>query len=198
MAYDTKTLPIISTIPLLQPVELPTMMIKPPTVIMFETCNKTIIQEGIDLKWLDDVSVTIKSIKNILGVTYLDENRGDINGINQYATVCSTKLINRLHGFLRTRVPLQRTDLLPGRHWVWNSFRIKLKKIAVMMIMSGHIVEYNDLNSRNDDKCILSQRHNFIAASSSEEDLDGSYLSFDKKRSIHFRSGTAEVGMNRR
>jgi len=106
--------------------------------------------------------------------------------------------MNRLHAFLRTRIPLQRTDLLPGRHWVWNSFRIKLKKIAAMMIMSGHIVEYNDLNYRNDDECILSQRHNFIAASSEEEDLDGSYLSFDKKRSLHFRSGTAEVGMNRR
>ena len=31
-----------------------------------------------------------------------------------------------------------------------------------MMIMSGHIVEYNDLKYRNDDECILSQRHNFI------------------------------------
>ena len=37
LAYDTKILLIIGTIPLLQPVELPTMMIKPPTVIMFET-----------------------------------------------------------------------------------------------------------------------------------------------------------------
>ena len=134
------------------------MMIKPPTVILFETGNKTIIQEGIDLNWLDDVSTTITSIKNIVGITYLDENREDINGINQYATICSNKLINRLHTFLRTRIPLQRTDLLPGRHWVWNSFRIKLKKIAAMMIMSGHIVEYNDLSYRNDDECILSER----------------------------------------
>ena len=49
LAYDTKTLPIIGTFPVLKPVELPTMLTKPPTVILFETCNKTIIQEGIDI-----------------------------------------------------------------------------------------------------------------------------------------------------
>ena len=64
--------------------------------------------------------------------------------------------------------------------------------------MGGHIVEYHDLHCRKDDECILSQWHNFIKASSSDEDLDGSYLSFDKKRSLLFRSGTAEVGINKR
>ena len=67
-----------------------------------------------------------------------------------------------------------------------------------MMIMIGHIIGYNDLSYRNDDECILSERQNFSAASSSEVDLDGSYLCFDKKRSLQFRSGTAEMGMNRR
>ena len=64
--------------------------------------------------------------------------------------------------------------------------------------MSGHIVDNHDLKYRNEDECILTQRLNFITASSSEEDLDGNYLCYDKNRSLHFRSGTAEVGMNRR
>ena len=74
----------------------------------------------------------------------------------------------------------------------------EIKKISAMMIMSGHIVEHNDLKFRNDDKCILSQKHNFIPASSIDKDLDGNYLCFDQKRFLIFRSGTAEVGMKRR
>ena len=112
MAYDTRTISIIGTIPVMQTVELPTMLIKPPTVIMFEICNNTIIQDGIDITWLDDVSITITSIKNIVGVTYLDENRQYINEINQYATVCSEKLLNRLHAFSRTRISIAKNLLV--------------------------------------------------------------------------------------
>ena len=61
--------------------------------------------------------------------------------------------------------------------------------------MSGRIVEHNDLKYRNDDECILSQRHNFIPTSYLDKELDGNYLCFDQKRSQLFRSGTAEMGM---
>ena len=67
-----------------------------------------------------------------------------------------------------------------------------------MMIMRGHIVEYQDFKYRNDDECIQSQRQSFITVLSSEDDLDGDYLCFYKNRSLYFRSGTAKVGMNRR
>ena len=128
LSYDTKSLPVIGTIPVIKAIELPTMLVKPPTVVRFETSNKTIVQEHIDLKWLDDVSTSISSISNLVGVTYYDEHRRDMIEINQYATTCSDNLLKRLHPFLRTRIPLHRTDLLPGRHWVWNSLRMKLKK----------------------------------------------------------------------
>ena len=125
MANDSKTLPIIGTIPVLQPVDLPTMLNKPPKLILFETCTQNIVPEQIDLHWLNDASITTTLTNNIGRVSYLEENRLDINGINQYATIGSNKLMNRLHPFLRTRIPVQRNDLLPGRHWVWDSFRIK-------------------------------------------------------------------------
>ena len=86
------------------------MLIKPPTVILFETCTQNIVQEEIDLNWLNNAYITIKSINNMVGVSYLEENRGDIIGINQYATICSKKIINRVHPFLRTRIPVQRND----------------------------------------------------------------------------------------
>lgn len=106
LSYDTKSLPVIGTIPVMKAVELPSMLIKPSTVLRYETSNKTIIQEEIDLTWLDDVSTSISSIKNLVGVTYLDEHRRDTIEINQYATICSDNLLKRLHSFLRTRIPL--------------------------------------------------------------------------------------------
>ena len=160
--------------------------------------HQNIVQEGINLDWLNNASTTTTSINNMVRVSYLEENRGDSIGINQCATICSKQIMNRLYPFLHTRIPVQRNILLPGRHWIWYSFRIKLKKIAAMMIMSGHIIEYHDFHCRKDDECILSQRHNSIKASSSEDDLDGSHLCFDEKHSLLIRSGTAEVGMNKR
>ena len=66
------------------------------------------------------------------------------------------------------------------------------------MILSGHIVDKTDLKYRSDDECILTARHRFLSVQSMEEDYDGNYLSYDIKRNLHFRSGTAEVGMKRR
>ena len=67
-----------------------------------------------------------------------------------------------------------------------------------MMILSGHIVDYNDLKYRSDDECILTGRHKFVSVQSVEKDYDGNYLSYELIRRLHFRSGTAEVGMKRR
>ena len=49
LSYDTKLLPVIGTIPVMKAIELPTMLVKPPTVLRFETSNQTIVQEKIDL-----------------------------------------------------------------------------------------------------------------------------------------------------
>ena len=93
----------------------------------------------------------------------VEEYRANITELDKYTDVCSQKLLNRLSNFLRTRIPVHRIELLPGRHWVWDSLRSKLKKIASMMILSGHIVDYNDLQYRSDDECILTGRHTFVS-----------------------------------
>ena len=76
----------------------------------------------------------------------------------KYVKLCSVKLMNRIYGFLRTRLPLIRTDLLYRHHWVWDLLRANVQKIAAIMILSGHIVEHDGLLYRDDDECILATR----------------------------------------
>ena len=145
LAFETKTLPVIGIVPILPPIEVPTMMVKPPTVISFEELSKVILSEQFDIEWLGKCKKVISSISNVNNESTMDRYRCNLNGLSSYVKTCSSILLNRLHPFLRTRIPLQRTDLLPGRHWVWDSLRGKLQKICTMMILSEHIVSCEDL-----------------------------------------------------
>ena len=69
-----------------------------------------------------------------------------------------------------------------------------------MMILSKHIVEYDDLKYRNDDRCLLCNRHIYVSVTSldDDDDMDGNYLVYEIKSGINFRSGMAEAGAKRR
>ena len=66
------------------------------------------------------------------------------------------------------------------------------------MIVSGHIVDYDDLLLRYDDEFILATRRHFEGPSTVNihRDMNGNYLVYDKKINQYFRSGMSEVGMN--
>ena len=49
--------------------------------------------------------------------------RDNVVELNEYPQLDTNKLLNRLHGFLLTRIPLNRSNILPGQHWVWDSLR---------------------------------------------------------------------------
>ena len=69
------------------------------------------------------VAITISSIKQLNWMNVLENNKNDTSEMEQYATVCSNKLLNRLHCFLRTRIPVNRIDVLPGQNCKWDSLR---------------------------------------------------------------------------
>ena len=99
MAFDAKSLPINGIVPVLQPLELHNILIKPPTVFKFESFDKIIIQELIDLTFLDAIASDILSVKNLQGISLLDDNRRNIHEINEYAVVYSDNLLNHLDIF---------------------------------------------------------------------------------------------------
>ena len=55
-----------------------------------------------------------------------------------------------------------------------------------MLILSGHIVELNNLKLLNDNELIISNRFNFIAVQSLVEDsaMDVNYIVYDTKKNI--------------
>ena len=112
----------------------------------------------------------------------------------------SRKNIKCLCSSVSKRVPSNRTNLMPGVHWVWNSLRTKSLKLSMLMILSGHVVDCQDINCRSNPESILSKYHNFVNASTipETEDYDGSYLTLDSKRQGFFRAGTAATGMVKR
>ena len=83
---------------------------------------------------------------------------------------------------------------------VWNSLRIKLPKISALMILSNHIVEFENLKYRNNDECLLYKRKKFIslAALGDDDDMDGNYFVYDMKKRLYLRRGMSELGMKRR
>ena len=113
LVFESRTLPVIGVVPILPPIEVSTMMVKPPTVILFEEMSKAIVSEQYDIKWLDTSNKVISSISNVNNETTMDIYRRNVDGLRSYVKTCSTIILNRLHPFLCTRIPLQRTDLLP-------------------------------------------------------------------------------------
>ena len=55
-----------------------------------------------------------------------------------------------------------------------------------MMIMSGHVVNSEDINCRTNEETILTNYHNFVNTQSmtATEEYNGYYLVFDSKRKL--------------
>ena len=68
------------------------------------------------------------------------------------------------------------------------------------MILSGHIIQAEDLRFRKDDKSFLNTLNHFknMNVLDKSDDIDGYYVVVDTKRSIVIRSGAAASGMARR
>lgn len=118
------------------------MLFKPHTVmITFKQNRNLVIFEKFDLSWLDKTSRLVAWIKTLESVSVLDKHRGDVTDLEKYSSQCAKMLPNRLYSFLCARVPLQRIEIYPGRHLVWDSLRYKLQKLCVMIILSRHIID---------------------------------------------------------
>ena len=128
------------------------------------------------------------------------QHRDNIALLDVRSQLSSNLLLNRLHGYLRTRIPLQRIELLTGRHWVWDSLVCNLKKICAMIILSGHIIDQKGFHCTKDDDCILKQRQNTIGVEhlDTKNDMDGNYLVFDTKIKGCIIGRMVKVSMERR
>jgi len=89
---------------------------------------------------------------------------------------------------------------MPGCHWVWDSLRDKIFKLAALMILSKHILEGEALVFRGNTECLLTSKDNFVMADTDDQwkNQQGAYVACDPCRGVFIRSGTAEVGLVKR
>ena len=50
LEFDVRILPVIGKVPVLPPVEIPRMMVKPPTILLFESNSDNVIPEKFNHK----------------------------------------------------------------------------------------------------------------------------------------------------
>jgi hypothetical protein len=117
--------------------------------------------------------------------------------LEKHTNILAKMLKYRLSLFLRHRLPSDRWDLLPGNHWVWDSFIVHLPKIACLMLMSD--VHAPNFVNRKDIESLLGKSDKFKAVCGSGlEKCDGCYLHLDKNRSEIVRSGQTAAGFEKR
>ena len=116
-----------------------------------------------------------------------------LDDVNSIASTFSKKVVARLPGFVIPRVPKDRTDLHPGRHWHWNSFVSKIKRISILLVLSGHVSKRVELRGAH-ESYLSGNPGSFLKVEGELSNLDGNYICEDEIRSIILRSGGTEQG----
>ena len=189
LVKDLASIKPIAEEPDLPDVELPTCLIPKPSVFVFQgpsglesfTANKD---------WCLAAASAIKSIQHRGLVDTLLE---DMDGLNSSACLFARKIISRLPSFVIPRVPPDRSDLHPGRHWHWDSLMKKLQRISILCVMSGHIPCNLHLRGAH-ESYLKSNNDAFLEVKDGMENLEGNYLSEDVPRATIHRSGATEHG----
>ena len=64
------------------------------------------------------------------------------------------------------------------------------------MIVSGHIILEEELSYMKDDECLLSNCVRFKDCTDFEDnDIDGNYILYDRKKKVFVRTGMVSVGI---
>ena len=148
---DIKSSPVIALRPILNHHATMEESILPPATITMIVSTVSVNQAEITVQF-------ITQHKNFVGqlneMSYNDSVNKIMNHYGvfvDYAKLLVDKLYMRLFDYLKDRLPLHKSELSPNQHWVWISFKSKLKMIAVSMITSGHIVCKDSLQFKDVD-----------------------------------------------
>ena len=185
---------------ILPSLEFPTLFIKEPRILEFERQTPIASDNKIESSWIINSKIYIPSLSYIGNAARFDIFCNDIQTFNDYVTLFSKKIVSCLNPFIAQRIPDQRGNLMPGRHWVWNFFSNKINKISALMIVSSHIISYEDMKLRSSDECLLSNRDCFKCYNNfnHDNDIDGNYIIYDQNRQVYIRSGIAASDLFRR
>ena len=88
---------------------------------------------------------------------------------------------------------------MPGKHWVWDSFKAKVNKIVAIMILNTHILPLESVRFRSNDEVLLNNIMVFdpVDVMNTDNDVDGCYILVDKLRDCVIHSLSTDNGMAR-
>ena len=141
--------------------------------------------EDVTHAWMSNLPTKLSNIDNVSYLHFMNKFENNREHFMKYVSVFTNKMISRLQNYISMKVPLHKTDLLADKHWVWNSFRSKVRKIVVLLMINGHVTEYDHLLYKSSNETLLATTQNLrnIDLNGPDKDLIGNYLLVDKKRS---------------
>ena len=114
-----KALSIIAKEPEVTQVQIQSLAITPPDVINYNLEVDAMPVEGLTAQWLTgNVPLSFEFKNNELYDSMLLKMIEDWDNTVSYVDLLSKKLVYRMHGFLKLRLPMSRNDIHLGRHWV--------------------------------------------------------------------------------
>ena len=103
----------------------------------------------------------------------------DLDALSDHAFCLANKLLSRLCPFLASRIPTEEKKLFSPYHWVWKSFKSKLVRLCVIMILGRGIPGIVNLKLRKEKESYLRVAYMFSSVNESNGNLDGCYLYAD-------------------
>ena len=172
-------------------------LLTPPSIVEYVSGSIGMNIDAPSKEWMQLLPKAFSSFNTPFGKNILQGYNDNWDGLMAYVEIVSNKLLQRLYGYLKNRYPLYKVDLMPGRHWVWDSFRSKVKKITAVMIFNGHIVPHDSMKYRTAEDVLLNDVMVFdpIDVMQQEGDYDGSYLVVDKVRNIPILALSTDEGI---
>ena len=129
LCFGVKSLPVIAKDPVIPVAQVVTQDIQPPTIVNFQSDLISMTIDNVNAEWMNLAKQYFDGIDSQLSLECIQKVNTEWENVQSYVDLLSTKLISRLYGYLKLRLPLNRSDLMPGRHWVWESFKAKVKKM---------------------------------------------------------------------
>ena len=183
LCLNVKDTKVIAMNPVLRQAEYVSEDVAPPVVITELTGPAKIRVEDVTHAWMKDIPKVLANNDNVNYLYFMKKFENDSDHFMKYLNLFTNKMMSRLQNYISIKVPSHKTELLAYKHWVWNSFRSKVNKIAVLLMMTGHVLDYDKLLYKSSNEALLGTTKNLrnIDLNGPDKDLIGNYVLVDKK-----------------
>lgn len=184
---------MIAKKPVIEPPVMECTEIPLPSVMLpFETPNLIEFQ-SVNPDFILALPQCLSSIDNVVIGKLNQLDLASLNEADGYIHTLSKKLLFRLQSYMASKLPTQKDDIKLNIHWVWQSFKQKVRMIATLMIVGGHVVDKDLLKHTTAYESLLSSQSNFerVTTMNVDKELRGTYLLLDCKRNVPVYIGIA-------